>query len=357
MKAKKFKQLRRTFRQRLAKTIGKNNVIPELKEGEKIDVKSILICRPNHRLGNLLLVTPLLQEIAHHFPDCKIDLFVKAGLAPILFKNFSNVNNLVQIPKKPLREILNYLVGWSKIKKHSYDLVMNVDKGSSSGRMAVNIANGRYKFFGDEYEQELQQYPDYMHIAKQPVYNFRFYLKKMGYDDIDIQSKKIPSINILLSDAELATGKKILDELVKNDRKTIAIFTYATGDKCYSESWWIDFYSRLKSAFPGHNIVEVLPVENISKISFSAPSFYSKDVREICAFIANTEVFIGADSGIMHLASASQTPTVGLFSASNPSVYQPYNNNSIALNTNETDAEKCISAIQKILESKPALQL
>jgi ADP-heptose:LPS heptosyltransferase len=40
---------------------------------------------------------------------------------------------------------------------------------------------------------------------------------------------------------------------------------------------------------------------------------YSKDVREIGALMANTEVFIGGDSGIMHLASASKVSTVGLF--------------------------------------------
>ena len=45
-------------------------------------IKRILICRPNHRLGNLLLITPLIQEISETFPDCKIDLFVKGGIAP-----------------------------------------------------------------------------------------------------------------------------------------------------------------------------------------------------------------------------------------------------------------------------------
>jgi predicted Rossmann-fold nucleotide-binding protein len=57
----------------------------------------------------------------------------------------------------------------------------------------------------------------------------------------------------------------------------------------------------------------VLPVENVSQIGFKAPTFYSKDVREIGALMANTEVFIGGDSGIMHLASASKVSTVGLF--------------------------------------------
>ena len=57
----------------------------------------------------------------------------------------------------------------------------------------------------------------------------------------------------------------------------------------------------------------MLSIENISMIQFRAPTFYSKDIRQIGSLIANTEVFIGADSGIMHLASSSQTPTVGLF--------------------------------------------
>ena len=64
------------------------------------------------------------------------------------------------------------------------------------------------------------------------------------------------------------------------------------------------FIERLQTEFPQHNIIEVLPVQNVSKLSFKAPTFYSKDVREIASLIANTVVFIGADSGIMHLASA-----------------------------------------------------
>jgi ADP-heptose:LPS heptosyltransferase len=46
--------------------------------------------------------------------------------------------------------------------------------------------------------------------------------------------------------------------------------------------------------------------------------------------MANTEVFIGGDSGIMHLASASKVST-GLFSRDNINMYAPYNNNSVAI--------------------------
>jgi len=64
----------------LTKKIGssqkkKNNTIED-----PARVKQILICRPNARLGNLLLITPLIKEVSAAFPEAQIDLFVKGGL-------------------------------------------------------------------------------------------------------------------------------------------------------------------------------------------------------------------------------------------------------------------------------------
>ncbi len=131
---------------------------------------------------------------------------------------------------------------------------------------------------------------------------------------------------------------------------TICIFTFATRDKCYSESWWENLYSRLLAEYSNYNILEVLPVEHVSQIGFKAPTYYSKDIREIAAVVANTEVFIGGDSGIMHLASSSLTPTVGLFSRVNQNTYQPFGNGSFAINTNTSGIEDWIKGIDGILK-------
>ena len=93
----------------------------------------------------------------------------------------------------------------------------------------------------------------------------------------------------------------------------------------------------------------MLPIENISKINFKAPNFYSKDIREMGAIIKNTSIFIAADNGVMHLASASLTPTVGFFSITNENIYAPYGNGSIALNTNKTAIDDWFKAIKNIL--------
>ena len=68
------------------------------------------------------------------------------------------------------------------------------------------------------------------------------------------------------------------------------------------------------------------------------------------AIIKNTSVFIAADNGVMHLASASLTPTVGFFSVTDPDIYAPYGNGSVALNTKETNIEDWIRSINTILK-------
>jgi ADP-heptose:LPS heptosyltransferase len=68
----------------------------------KVKFNKILICRPNPRLENQLLITPLLQEVITTFPECEIDLFVN-GLSPIIFKNYTNVNRIIQLPRSPLK--------------------------------------------------------------------------------------------------------------------------------------------------------------------------------------------------------------------------------------------------------------
>lgn len=339
--------VRKKIMKGLTKNVGKSHV--DKKQGSHVIMRRILISRPNHRLGNLLLITPLIQEIAATFPDCKIDMFVKGGLAPILYKNYPNVDRIITLPKKPFKELFKYIKVWVSLKRYRYDMVINLDRHSSSGRLSTRFVTANNKIFG-EYIEELQdKYIDYRHMAKNPVYNFRYFLGLLGFAE---NTNPVLALDLKLSASELAEGKKLLNAIVPVDKKTISIFTYATGSKCYDESWWDSYYSKLKEAFPDYTILEILPVENISKIGFKAPSFYSKDVREIASVIANTSIFIGADSGIMHLAvAAGSTPVVGLFSVTEPVKYMPYDNYSVAVNTNCSDLAESLTTINCILKA------
>jgi ADP-heptose:LPS heptosyltransferase len=280
------------------------------------------------------------------FPNAKIDIFVKGGLGPILFENYDSIGTVIQLPKKHFKQLSNYLKGWMSLRKYNYDIVFNVTKNSSSGRLSTKFAKGKFKFYNDDNLELKSKYSDYNHIAKYPIYNFRNYVSKLN---VVSPNTAVPRLDIKLNDAELLNGKNIVKNLVKNDSKTLCLFTYATGTKCYSESWWMELYEKIKKTFPTYSIIEVLPVENVSQINFAEPTFYSHDIREIAAVIANTSIFIGADSGIMHLSSSVNAPTLGLFSITDPEIYEPYNDNSKGLNTNGISSDDIIKEIKIIL--------
>src|SRR5690625_2345497 len=349
-KAKALNEWRRKTMRRLTRNTGKSE--QAIKPIQQSRVKKILICRPNHRLGNMLLITPLVKEVSVIFPDAKIELFVKGGAAPIIFKHYSCIKHIFGLPKKTFKHFFKYAGGWIKLKFKRYDLVINAVHFSASGKIATKMARADYKFFGEPRDIESKKYPDYQHAGKYPVYALRSFLGKSG---LTIKPQPVPLMDLQLSREEKESGKKRLNELVGNDKKSICIFTYATGKKCFSVHWWEKLYERLKKDYPAYNIVEVLPVQNVSQIGFKAPSFYSKDIREIGAFIAATEVFIGADSGMMHLSSAAFAPTIGLFSVTDLTVYRPYGNGSIAVQVEGEARDKCFEAIARILKGARAV--
>lgn len=342
----RINDFRRKVMYGLTKNIGKSNMKRALAKNSNIDIKKILIIRPNHRLGNLLLTTPLIQEINDTFPNCEIDILVKGNLAPILYVNYKNITNYIVLPRKPFKELITYAKVWLSVKSKTYDLVINAVKDSSSGKLLTGFSNAKLKVFDDLEEDFELKVPDSFHMAKNPIYALRIYLSKLGYPK---NERPIPLLNMKLDSNEINEGKTILDNLVKNDALTICIYTFATGQKCHSKEWWKTFYNDLKTSFKDYNIIEVLPIENVSQIDFQAPSYYSKDLREMAAFIENTALFIGADCGVMHLAAATKTPVIGLFSQGKIDKYKPYGNNNMAIDTSQKSISDCIKKAEAIL--------
>lgn len=342
-------KVRRKVMHFLTHNIGKKSVAEMQKKAEHFSVKRVLISRPNHRLGNMLLITPLVQEVARTFPDCQIDLFVKGKITPIVFENYSQVHKIIELPKKPLKEFLNYIKVWISLKSKRYDLVINVEKGSSSGRISTILAPADFKFYGDDFEELKGKFNDLSHIAKYPVYNFRRFLEVLNQQPLQ---GEVPVLDLKLTAEEKSKGKEELDQITQNpNKKTIAFFAFATGAKCYSTEWWDDFYQLFHPKFNNDfNLIEILPVENISQLERKLPTYYSKDIREIASLMSNCELIVASDSGMMHLSSAALTPTIGLFSVTSPQVYTPYGNFSTYVDTNLQTQNEIIEAMQTILD-------
>ncbi len=305
-------------------------------------VKKILISRPNHRLGNNLLLTPLIREVIEVFPNAEIHLFLMGNIGDFVFENYKDITKIMKLPRKPFKNLLNYCASWFSIFNDNYDLAINANRVSYSGKLAVKLSRSRYKFY-NVFNKELSKIRDYTHNAKNPIYNLRYQLK----NQLDRVNYTIPKLDIKLRDYEIQNGEKLLKSMFHEQKPIISIFTFATGDKCFSKDWWRGFYSKIKNFEDKYNILEILPAENVSQIDFAAKSYYSRDIREIASVISNVKIFIGADSGMMHLANSRKVTTIGLFSVTEAEFYGVYGDKNININTNNNDLDFILNSIRE----------
>ncbi len=113
----------------------------------------------------------------------------------------------------------------------------------------------------------------------------------------------------------------------------LGIFANATGAKCYGEGWWDGFLDTFQSLHPEVRIVELVAAHGRSNLGDRFVPFYTQNLRHLAAMVAAMDGFISADCGVMHLAAASGTPTLGLFSITDPAKYAPYGGANKAVDT------------------------
>jgi len=341
---KKTDHFRRKTTQNLVRLLSFSSKKQKYEPIDSKDIKRVLICRPNHRLGNQLLITPLVQEINQTFPNAKIHLFLKGTLGKIIFENYPCIDKLIMLPKKHFKQLFRYIFCWISLRKQKYDLVINAGLHSSSGRFATGFAKAKYRFLEEEISGKIPD--DYRHIAKTTIYQLRSFFSKSNVQSND----EIPSLDIRLKEKEKINGKNIINKITKDEKPVIGIYTYATLDKCCSANFWHPLYQELKEKYgERYEIIEVLPIENVSQIDFIAHHFYSKDIRELASMISAMKIFISADCGMMHLASATKIPVVGLFKFDNIDMYKPYANRSIGIRSENLNTEYILEQINTIL--------
>ncbi|MBN8736434.1 MAG: glycosyltransferase family 9 protein [Xanthomonadales bacterium] len=294
-------------------------------------IHRVLICRSVHTLGDSLTLTPLLAELAEVYPGAEVDIVSRCPTADVLFEAFPNVRNVLRIPRHAAGHLLATARTLHAMRRAHYDLVIDPDPQSQSGRLLALSARARFSlgYVGPKKSGTLTHGvaipAELHHKAMTPVYLLR---SATGEDPA---ARPYPQPSLVLTDAELACGRGTLGRLapVADDppggcRPRIGIFANATRNKLLAGDWWQAFIEALRAEVPRGRIVEILPAFGKSMLEDHFPCFYSSDVRKMAAVIANMDAFVSADCGVMHLAWATGTPTVGLFNVTNPVEWGPF---------------------------------
>ncbi len=291
----------------------------------------VLVCRPNHRLGNALLISPLLKELEAIYPGAEIDI-VSGGIAAAqLFESRFQVRRVMSLPQHIARHPWQAGQRFRSLRRDRYDLAVDPGLHSNSGRLLLSFSRSRYKVgFPVHAHGRAADYLEDVppHHARHGVHLMRVALGERS-------NRPWPTLNINLSPAEIDRGRQallaILGATGRTTQPIVGVFTNATQAKRLPPELWRDVVHQLYRLRPRLRVVDVLPEHGASQLGTMDRCFYSRNLRKLAAVIASMDAFISADCGIMHLASAVSCPTLGLFTRDNREHYEPYGNGSSSL--------------------------
>ncbi len=319
-------------------------------------IRRILVCRPNHRLGNLLLLTPLLSELARLFPSAEVDIVLAGEHVAELFQTFPNVGHIWNLSRRMVRHPVALGRTIAAIRRMHYDLAIDPCEASQSSRFLMTVARPRQALGIARSGTATGPNTTWMmlapnHMAQWPVHLLRGALRR----PVAAQSGPgFPTLDIRLTATEQARGRAHLDRAAgvaghPNAPTIIGVFAEATGGKKYGVDWWRRFIDALRASQPDCAIMEIAPPDGRPRLGADFPFFSSPSPREVAAVISGMTCFVSADCGVMHLASASGAPTLGLFSVSDALKYAPYGHRSQALLTRGKTPEEVARAASELI--------
>ncbi len=290
---------------------------------EPSSLKRVLIVRVNYRIGNIIFLTPLIRALQKEISDAKIDIALGAPVTVSIVKGMPNIQNVYTLSKDIVKNPIKFFKKIEEINSNSYDLVILPVSGSVSSNIVTLLVKSNLKlgFYRKNTWMPINigvKYPeDISHEALKPLILMDVFNKNR-------EKEYSKYLDIALSDGEIEEGKLMVDSILdKRGRVIVGIFRDARGDKKIDDNWWRELLNRLSNIDRDLVFLDILAPDQKKLSDIDIKFITKRDLRELAKLFSALDVFISADTGPMHLSSASKTPTIALFNVSSPTQYGP----------------------------------
>jgi heptosyltransferase III len=257
------------------------------------------------RVGDAVLSTGLLNHLIESNPGIRVT--VACGPAAVsLFEAVPNVDRVIGIEKKALS--LHWATLWAKCFGQFWDVL--VDLRNSSMYYAL-LGGKRYHMTG----------------SKEPVHRLVQLSKILGLEN----NPPLP---------KLWTGSQHDDAAVQHIPEGNPVLAMGPTANWRAKTWRAEYFAELmekltgptgilpgaRVAVFGHEseremaepLIEAIPQERCLDLVGRI------DLLTVAACLKRSDLYIGNDSGLMHLAAAAGVPTLGLFGPSMEEHYGPW---------------------------------
>ncbi|MDH4943447.1 glycosyltransferase family 9 protein [Sulfurimonas sp. C5] len=344
-------KIRRNFNSLFNSLLAK--IFPPKAQTELLDIKNIktiALIRPNYRIGNIIFLTPLINEIHEQNPDIKIDLFIGSQSVGKVVQPMPNVDQIIDISRKLLINPIKLFHFIKNARAKKYDLCINISSRSLSSQIVTLFINSKYTL---SFEDEKSWVPITHKVPHRWLFSHASLQPLEILDGFGISNYKHPlELDIKLTQEEIKTGEQTLQTLLQNNnvtdtQKIIAIFRNARFDKKIEDIWWEHLIAQMKQLKSNITVIDILSPDIPTKLNDDVIEYSNKNLRELGAFFRACNAYISADTGPLHLAAASQATSIGLFNHTIIAAYGTLGEHNLNIDINDFSLEEIAQQIIK----------
>ena len=271
---------------------------------------NILIISSN-LIGDSILSSGIIKYFIDQNVNSKLTIVVGPSAAQV-YKNFPKVSSFIIIKKKKFA--LHWFNIWKKCILTKWDIIIDF---RSSLISYVLYRHKSYIFKHSKDSHQIHQLTDF------------FKLKNVAHPIIfNSEAEEKNARNRLLS-----------------DKKYIVV---SPGGNWFPKIWPVENFNRLlRILFNLNKNLIIILVGSDYDVKFRKDLTKNIDNRTIIdlmgenvtqthSFMKRSNLFIGNDSGLMHLSAAANISTIGLFGPTNDKLYSPFGKKCSIIRTNET---------------------
>jgi lipopolysaccharide heptosyltransferase II len=290
-------------------------------------IKKILLIRLR-RIGDVTLTTPAISALRQSFPKASISYIIENPYRELVEGN-PNLDKVIVLEKKQsLRDFIKLI---RLIRKEKYDVVLDFHGGPRASLItlfsrATLKVGYRIKYRNFIYNIKLPRSPKEGHFHS--VENHINLVRALGVDIKSLPALYLPQAQ----KTEVEKVRKFIEENSLEGRKIISIHISAGNE---FRNWGVDNLVQLTNLLAQRPDVRIVLMgtsedqkaeEEILKKSTASPlSLVGRlNLRELRELISHSSLFVGPDSGPMHIAASTSTPIVALFGPNLPAFNAPW---------------------------------
>jgi heptosyltransferase III len=282
----------------------------------KQQMNILAIC--TQRIGDVLLITPLIRSLKSAYPNATIDALVCSDTAQVM-KGNKDIDSVIAIQRhskksQRLKEIIKL---WNL-----YDMSV------------TTIPSDRARIYG--WAASKKHYGTYLEEENPLVKNLMF--KRVLFDNkhthtVDMNLKLCDLIGIPRIETVMPPNADDENHLGNFNKPYVVVHPYP---KFTYKSWTQEGWKKLLLYLSQQNLnVYISGGNDPSEISYCQELVVSEKVMniagkyslsELSSVIKSSELFIGVDTSVTHLAAATGTRVIAVYGPTNPVKWGPWPN-------------------------------